>query len=252
MVSLKIGNNIINEIDLVIFDKDGTLIELNPYWVKITYMRAEAIANYFELTDENVQTLASIMGVDIITNRLKECGPVGVKKREIVMKAAADYLLSLGYDNPSDLCSTAFEDVDRISLNIFDKIVHAINGTERLLRELHENGCKIAVATSDRTERARIAMKHLNFLQYIDLIAGADRIASPKPDPESVFYILEKLKCNHQKTVVIGDTEVDLEMGLRSNIKACIGVFSGTAPKDALIKKTPYVIDNVGLIGVCK
>ncbi len=252
MVSLKIGNNILHEINLVIFDKDGTLIELNPYWVKITYMRAETIANYFELNDENIQTLASVMGVDTNINRLKECGPVGVKKRDVVMKAAEDYLLSLDYNNPRDLCAAAFEEVDRISLAIFDKLVYEIPGTEKLLKDLHENGCKIAVATSDRTERARLAMNHLNFLQYIDIIVGADCIVSPKPDPETVSFILEKLNCNYLNTVVIGDTDVDMELGVRSGVKACIGVFSGTAPKEVLIQKTPYVINNIGLIEVGK
>lgn len=252
MISLKIGNNLLHEIDLVIFDKDGTLIELNPYWVKVTYMRAETIANYFKLNEENVQDLASVMGVDTLTNKLKECGPVGVKKREVVMKAAEDYLMSLGYNNTRDPCAAAFEEVDRISLTIFDKLVHAIPGTERLLKELHENGCKIAIATSDRTNRARLAMKHLNFLQYIDIIVGADCIASPKPDPETVSFILEKLNCHHMNTVVVGDTDVDMELGVRSGVKACIGVFSGTAPKEVLIQKTPYVINNIGLIEVGK
>jgi len=252
MVSLKIGNNLLHEIDLVIFDKDGTLIELNQYWVKVTFMRAETIAHYFTLNEENVQTLASVMGVDTITHRLKECGPVGVKKREDVMKAAEDYLLSLGYNNPRDLCTVAFEEVDQISLSIFDKIVHAIPGSERVLMDLHANGCKIAIATSDRTARARLAMEHLNFLQYIDIIVGADCIVSPKPDPEIVFFILEKLNCNPRNTVVVGDTDVDMELGIRSGVRASIGVFSGTALKEVLIQKTPYVLNNIGLIEVGK
>jgi phosphoglycolate phosphatase len=252
MVSLKIGNNILHEIDLVIFDKDGTLIELNPYWVKVTYMRAETIADSFNLNEGNVQTLASVMGVNTTTNRLKECGPVGVKKREVVMKAAVDYLLALGYNNSYNQCAAAFDEVDRKSLDIFDKLVYAIPGTERVLKELHENGCKIAIATSDRTARARLAMKHLNFLPYIDIIVGADCIVSPKPDPETVSFILEKLNCDHSHTIVVGDTDVDIELGIRSGVKASIGVFSGTAPRDVLIQKTPYVINNIGLIKVRK
>lgn len=252
MVSLKIGNNILHGIDLVIFDKDGTLIELNPYWGKVTWLRAETIAHDFTLGDEHIPALVSAMGVDITTNRLKECGPVGVKKREVVMKAASDYLLSLGYNDPDARCTAAFEEVDRISLGIFDSLVHAIPGTERVLKELHENGCKIAIATSDRTARARLAMDHLHLLHYIDIIIGADSIVSPKPDPETVSCILKQLNGNLLHTVVVGDTEVDMELGIRSGVKACIGVFSGTLSKDALLKKTPYIIDNIGLIEVSK
>ncbi|GEM_PF-2272058 len=153
MVSLIIGNNMLSGIDLVIFDKDGTLIDLNSYCVKATYMRAEAITKCFNLSDEDVLNLVSIMGIDITTKKVNECGPVGVKKREDIMRAGEDYLLSLGYTCTHDQCVQAFE-------------------------------------------------------------------------------------------------EVDMELGERSGLKACIGVFSGSAPREALIQKTPYVIDNVGLIKV--
>jgi phosphoglycolate phosphatase len=250
MVSLKIGNNLIPDVDLVIFDKDGTLIELNQYWVKMSYMRAETIARSFNLDKNDVQSLASAMGVDITTNRLRESGPVGVKKREVVMQAAVDYLRSLDCHDPVARCTAAFEDVDRLSLTMIDQLVRVIPGTERILGELQKNGCKIAIATSDRTPRARLAMEHLNLLRYIDIIVGADSIVLPKPDPETVLVILKKLNCSPAHTVVVGDTDVDMELGLRSGVKACIGVFSGTASKEILMQKTPYVIDNIGLIEV--
>jgi len=252
MVSLKIGNDLLEDIDLVIFDKDGTLIELNHYWVKMTRLRAETIARLFNLNEGNIRSLISAMGVDAASERLKQCGPVGVKKREEVMKAATDYLTSIGYKNPTDLCIDAFDEVDRVSLTIFDRLVHAIPGSERLLKELHENGCKIAIATSDRTSRARLAMEHLNLLQYIDNITGADSIVLPKPDPETVTSILKKLDGDPNHTIVIGDTEVDLELGVKSGVRACIGVFSGIVPRKVLVKKTRYVIDHVGLIEVIK
>lgn len=252
MVSLKIGNTHLNGINLVIFDKDGTLIDLNQYWVKITRLRAEEIAKMFALNEESILTLVSVMGVDIKAGQIKACGPVGKKKREVVMKSAEDYLASLGYDNPHNSCVTAFEDVDIKSISMFDELIHPLPGTERVIKDLHKNGCKIAIATSDRTERAKLAMEHLNLIHFIDLIVGADRITAPKPDPETITYILNKLEGNPKNTVVIGDTEVDMELGIRSGVKACIGVHSGSVPKESLMQKTPYVIKNVGLIEVDK
>lgn len=250
MVSLKIGKDLISSIDLVIFDKDGTLIDVHQYWVEMSVLRAETIARHFHLGGADVRALASAMGVDTATGRIKESGPVGLKKREIVMQAAVDYLSSLGHHDSMTCCTAAFEEVDRLSLTLFDKLIREITGTERLLRELHENGCKVALATSDRTSRANLAMEHLDLLKYIDCIVGADAIVSPKPDPETVSVILKKLRCSLPHTVVVGDTDVDMELGVRSGVKASIGVFSGTAPKEVLMKKTPYVIDNVGLIEV--
>ncbi len=250
MVSLKIGKDLIPSVDLVIFDKDGTLIDVHQYWVEMSFLRAETIARHFHLDETDVRNLASAMGVDTATGRIKESGPVGLKKREIVMQAAIDYLQARGHRDSTADCTAAFEEVDRLSLTMFDKLIKEIPGTEKLLRELHENGCKIAIATSDRTPRAKLAMEHLDFLKYIDIIVGADAIVSPKPDPETVTVILEKLWCSHGNTVVVGDTDVDMDLGVRSGVKACIGVFSGTTSKEELMKKTPYVIENVGLIEV--
>jgi phosphoglycolate phosphatase len=250
MVSLKIGKALIPSVDLVIFDKDGTLIDVHQYWVEMSYLRARIIARQYNLDENDIRALASAMGVDTATGRIKESGPVGLKKREVVMQAAVDYLSSRGHRNSTADCTAAFEEVDRLSLTMFDNLIREIPGTKKLLRELHENGCKIALATSDRTSRAKLAMEHLDLLNDIDLIVGADAIASPKPDPETVTVILEKLRCSPGNTVVIGDTDVDMELGVRSGVKASIGVFSGTASKEALLKRTPFVIENVGLIEV--
>lgn len=250
MVSLTIGTNHIPDVRLAIFDKDGTLIELHKYWSKVSWKRAETIAGKFHLGDDDIRNLVSAMGVDPATNLLKQSGPVGVRKREFVMQAAEDYLVAAGHADPHEACYAAFEEVDRMTIKMFDELVHPIPGTGRLLKDLHESGCKVAIATSDRTARAELAIQHLNLLQYIDLIVGADRINVPKPDPETVTYILDTLHGDLQSTVVIGDTDVDMELGIRSGVKACIGVCSGTVPCEDLRKKTPYVIENVGHISV--
>lgn len=250
MVSLKVGKDLIPSVDLVIFDKDGTLIDVHQYWVEMSYLRARTIAQHYHLDETDVRALASAMGVETATGRIKESGPVGLKKREIVLQAAVDYLSYLGHADSTNTCTAAFEEVDRLSLSMFDNLIREIPGTKKLLRDLHENGCKTALATSDRTLRAKLAMEHLDLLRYIDCIVGADTIVLPKPDPETVMFILEKLQCSPATTVVIGDTDVDMELGVRSGVKASIGVFSGTAPKEVLSRKTPFVIDNVGLIEV--
>jgi phosphoglycolate phosphatase-like HAD superfamily hydrolase len=169
---------------------------------------------------------------------------------EIVMKTAEEYLISQGYANPHDSCVQAFDDIDTVSMTMTAELVHPLPGTDRVLANLHEYGCKIAIATSDRTERARRALDHLNLLRYIDLVVGVDQITFPKPDPETVAVIRDSLHTDLRHIVVVGDTDIDMELGARAGVKACIGVSSGSAPREVLMAKTPYVLDNVGQIGV--
>ena len=43
MISLTVNNSKINNIDTVLFDKDGTFIDLHYFWGKMTTMRCDEI-----------------------------------------------------------------------------------------------------------------------------------------------------------------------------------------------------------------
>ena len=52
MVNLVSNSFILNSIEGVIFDKDGTITDSNIYWAKIIKMRAQKILEYYSL-DQN-------------------------------------------------------------------------------------------------------------------------------------------------------------------------------------------------------
>jgi phosphoglycolate phosphatase-like HAD superfamily hydrolase len=45
MVALSVNSKIIQDVGLVIFDKDGTLIELYHYWSQMVALRARLICD---------------------------------------------------------------------------------------------------------------------------------------------------------------------------------------------------------------
>ena len=53
MPHLSVGADIIRDIDLVIFDKDGTLIELYHYWSQMVALRARLICEALGLGAEH-------------------------------------------------------------------------------------------------------------------------------------------------------------------------------------------------------
>ena len=64
---------------------------------------------------EHESGLRWALGVDERAGRLRPEGPVGLKKREIVIKAATDYLDGIGHRDTLRLCGQAFERADEIS-----------------------------------------------------------------------------------------------------------------------------------------
>ena len=51
MISLKTSNWQIKNIDTILFDKDGTFIDLHYFWGKMTELRAKEVIKNFKLNE---------------------------------------------------------------------------------------------------------------------------------------------------------------------------------------------------------
>ena len=250
MVDLFVGKTIIDDVRLIILDKDGTIIELYHYWSKMVELRARLICERLSLDGIHMKNMAYEMGVDYDMGRLRPDGPVGLKKREIVMQAAIDYLAILGFKETYNLCFDVFKEVDEFTSGSLKEFVKPIEGAEKFVRNASNSGCKIAVATTDRKRRAELAMDFIGINNDVDMIVGADDVSRQKPDPEQIYIILNALGIDRTHAVMVGDALTDVEMGLNAGIKASIGLLTGFATYDQLIKITPYVADDISKIEI--
>lgn len=248
MADIKVSREVIKDVQLAVFDKDGTLTDLYKYWSSMVKFRADLICQRLFLKEVDNIALREAMGVDLQNLRLKPQGPVGLKKREVVMQAAIDYLETIGFSDTEQLCVDVFEEIDRYSLNHFSSIIHPIEGLYPLFDSLKKNSCKVAIATTDRTERAQLAMEHLKIADQIDLIVGADMVSNTKPDPEMVNLILSKLNVHRDKAIMVGDAVSDVELGVNAGLKASVGVLSGLAAEKELRGITRHVISSIAEI----
>lgn len=236
------------DVRLCVFDKDGTIIDVHTYWANMVRFRAEFISEKLKLDQETRKGLMESMGVQTDQMRIKPEGPVGLKKREIVLRAGVDYLISKGYQDYTESFLTAFKEIDHYSLNRFDQIIKALPGVRELFSGLKSSGCQIALATTDIKERAARAMEHLGLLHFIDEIIGADGVQRAKPDPEIIFSICKRLDVKVGRTVMVGDTESDVQTGLNAGCLASIGVESGLTSKEKLLNLTSFVIPDISEI----
>ncbi|MFC1804630.1 HAD family hydrolase, partial [Candidatus Omnitrophota bacterium] len=115
---------------------------------------------------------------------------------------------------------------------------------------LKENSCKIAIATTDKTERAELVMDFLGLKDQTDFIIGADLVKKGKPAPDMVNFILKRLAIDRGRAVMIGDALTDIQMGINARLKASIAVLSGLASESELKKLTPHIIKSIETIRV--
>jgi phosphoglycolate phosphatase len=245
---LLVNDVLLSDVRLCVFDKDGTLIDVHTYWANMVRFRAEFIGEKLRLDQETRIGLMESMGVETSRMRIKPEGPVGLKKRDIVLKAGVDYLISKGYPDHTEVFSAIFKLVDGYSLNKFDQIIKPLPGVKDLFSQLKSLGCRIALATTDIKDRAARAMEHLGQLCHVDDIAGADGVQRPKPDPEIIHSICARLGVEVSRTVMVGDAESDVLTGLNAGCLCSIGVESGLTSRDRLLALTPFVIPNISHI----
>ncbi|MFC1595705.1 HAD family hydrolase [Candidatus Margulisiibacteriota bacterium] len=250
MTSINLNGKQIDDIEIIVFDRDGTLIDLYHYWAQMLKLRAEVVAKKLALDNTYVEGMMSAMGVDIPNKRIKKEGPVGLKKREVVMQAAIDYLKDRGIDDTYDLFIEAFKEVDQVSQDRLDILIKPIPGMYELIDRLYEKGCKMAIATTDRTERAELSLKHLGIREKFDYVIGANGVKQSKPATDMMDLILSSLDLSPKGAVMVGDAPTDVQMGVNAGINASIGVCTGLTSKDDLLKITPYVINDISEIKV--
>lgn len=118
---------------------------------------------------------------------------------------------------------------------------------ENCLLHLKNNGKKIAIVTSKKTDVALSNLKQLGIEHYIDFIIGSDKVNQPKPHPESIITTLNHFNVvpNQFDTVImIGDTTFDIDMGKTLQIDTCAVTWGAHSVNDLSISKPKYIVNN--------
>jgi len=86
------------------------------------------------------------------------------------------------------------------------------------LNLLKANGILRAINTN-RTTSMKYIMERFHLEPFFDMVVTALDVTHPKPHPESIEKIVQKLNLNKEETVFIGDSEVDQQTAKSSGIK---------------------------------
>ncbi|MGD0488056.1 MAG: HAD-IA family hydrolase [Syntrophorhabdales bacterium] len=77
------------------------------------------------------------------------------------------------------------------------------------LSALREKRIMTAISTNRTTSMPHI-MERFRLQPYFDMVVTALDVTRPKPDPESVNLILDRLAVRPEETLYVGDSEIDL------------------------------------------
>ena len=100
------------------------------------------------------------------------------------------------------------EFIDFYSQNI-DKGSKPINGVVEFLKWAKTKNISMAVCTNKQERLAVDLLKKLKIYEYFEYIAGSDTFSFNKPDPRHLTDVVEIIQGNLNKTIMVGDSEVD-------------------------------------------
>jgi len=116
-------------------------------------------------------------------------------------------------------------------------------GIINLLQRLKEDNYKLAVV-SNKMDKAVKGLVEEFFGEYVQVAIGETDNVSRKPAPDTVLKAIEELRSSRDKTVYVGDSEVDVKTAKNSGVK-CVGVTWGYRDRDVLEKEgADFIIDE--------
>lgn len=230
---------------LIAFDKDGTLIDVHHYWCLMIKLRADKLATIFNFpankSDDYIRVLTSAMGVAEDGCHLKPEGPVGIKPRSFIVQTTVNTLQDFAINTNEEVVENIFKTVDQESGENIRPLLKLLPGVKEFLASCNKHNITMAIATTDLTQRAEKALQALEIHNYFSLIIGGDKVSQTKPAPEMGQLILNELNLPPESAIMIGDHQVDIDMGESAGFGASIGVLTGLGGETNGNLKSKYI-----------
>jgi phosphoglycolate phosphatase len=231
---------------LIIFDKDGTLIDFSATWIPLIRKRVSFLLERLGKPEGLDAYLLKSWGIDPVSGKVDPRGPCPVSPRsdEIIIGTMALYQHGYHWDEAKQWVAQAFDEADMDG--DWRQTVVPIKGIQTFLAQLKKDGFYTALATNDERKDTEAILNHLGIDGLFDMVLCWGEVSPPKPDPETILNICRKLSVPPNETVMVGDSVTDMMMGRRAGVALTIGILEGgVTPKDELEKTADLVVPSI-------
>ena len=226
-------------IDLVVLDKDGTLIDFGPMWSGW----AETLAASLDGLAGRPVTAAlyTMLGYDPTTRTVRPGGGLAATPMARLRERTALVLEDAGLSgrDAERALAMAWHAPDPVGL------AHPLADLPALLGRLRAGGRRLAIATTDDRRPTERTLAALELTGAFDAITCADDGIAVKPAPDMVLAICDLLGIQPARTAVVGDSPADLQMGRAAGAGLVVGVLTGVGARSDLESLADVVVESV-------
>ena len=187
-------NNILDEIDAVIFDMDGSLVDSMWIWKQIDI---DHFAMNGKELPEDFQSQVDGMSLYQTAVYVKETFAFDETVEEMV-----ELWNSMAYKKyAEDVCYK--------------------KGVEDFLCKCLERDIKLGIATSNSRHLYDAVAKHLDFNQYFECVITGTEVTNGKPAPDVYLKAAEEMGVDPKRCLVFEDIVKGIQAGHNAGMKVC-------------------------------
>jgi phosphoglycolate phosphatase len=220
----------------VLFDKDGTLIDVTGTWVPAyRQVLTEVFADH-DAAEIEAKFVAA--GYDPATGAFKAGSVLAQGTTRDIIEVWWP-----GLDAANVAEKMKLLDIDYRDLGL--KHLKPLMPLRPILEELRAMGFRLGVATHDTAATAALHMGALDAAQLFDVILGADSVARPKPFGDMIHAFADAVGLKARDVAMVGDNPHDMETAHDAGAGLAIGVLSGNSAADHLAPLADHVIADI-------
>jgi len=229
-------NSVIFEPDLVIFDKDGTLVCFHTMWNSWCEEFAQRVT---QATQKDLQdSVYQAMGYDGEKREVR-LGMLAEKTNPYIRKKMVELLRYHLVEDAAQVVEKTWQDTPE------DMQIRLMGDMRSLFGRLKAKNIKIAICTADSREGTVQFLERMGLVSMVDcLVCGDDPFSKPKPDKHNALHICAELGVEPHNAIMVGDTPADTIMGQAANLGLTIGVLTGIGNKEDLTH-ADIIVHNV-------
>jgi phosphoglycolate phosphatase len=218
----------------ILFDKDGTLIDIQATFGPATCDVLRALSAGEE---ELVVRMASLMRVDLAAKRLLPGCPV-------ISEATDVYGALLARVLGRPLTVDFLRQIDAMFLKSTLEHLRPVGDPAAVMRGLSKLGYRLGVLTNDAEANARQHLRRLEVDEFVGFVSGYDSGFGQKPDAGPVRAFAARVNVAPDEVVVIGDSPHDL-LSARAAGAVAVGVLSGPNDAAALAQHADILLPSI-------
>lgn len=231
---------------LIVFDKDGVLLDLNQTWMPLVVSLAEHLTMRAEGCVERDDLLAAV-GVEMIPGT-----DDGQILENSVFAAGTFMAMREIWQEMAPGLKSFFEDkalyraeIQRIHEATVKGNTVAKGNVGDELERLRGQGYALAVATNDTTSSAMLNLNDMGIADAFDAIICADSGFNRKPEPDGLLEACRIANCTPDQAIMVGDTQTDWLAAHNAGYGGFVAIADGAPELPGFIPSADLVLAEI-------